>query len=553
MSVARADRPAEGTLAEYDDLPYDCLPFPQTHPARLNTLARLFGLRAPEVETCRVLEVGCANGNNLIPMAAALPAARFVGIDLSARQVADGRALISAAGLTNIELRHGDLASIGPRDGTFDYVVAHGVYSWVPAPVRDKLLSIARSNLAPHGVAYVSYNTLPGWSTNGVLRDMMRFHTRDIEGASERMRAGRALLGVLARAVPDTPYGTLMREEIAFLERQPDEYVAHDHMAECNEPVYFHQFAAHAAKHRLQYLAEAEFSMMGLGGVPPQTIATMRKLAPDIVEFEQLTDILRHRAFRQTLLVHDDASIDRRLGAQSIEPFAIASPVTLAPRGGLHAANAPVVFVAKNGNTFSIGNALTRAALLHLIERWPESVPFRGLYEAARRALPPSLASSGGERAVGADMLAVELLQLYAAGIAELRIWDPGASATVAERPAASALARIQAMRGTELTTLLHQPLTLTPFDRSLVPLLDGNRDTSQLLEVLREAADGNAAIGERGASRADAALTLRSGLQRLAKAGVLLKAKPSRRETLASAAASAFAAFVWSLQFELV
>ena len=113
-------RPAPLTLAAYDELPYDSQPLPQTHPSRLSTLARLFGLAPPAIETCRVLELGCANGNNLIPMAAALPGARFVGVDLSARQIADGRALIADAGLDNIELRHADIQSISARDGEFD-------------------------------------------------------------------------------------------------------------------------------------------------------------------------------------------------------------------------------------------------------------------------------------------------------------------------------------------------------------------------------------------------------------------------------------------------
>jgi SAM-dependent methyltransferase len=417
MSVARADRP-ERSLAAYDALPYDCLPFPQTHPARLATLARLFGLAPPPLQTCRVLEIGCANGNNLIPMAAALPNARFVGVDLSARQIDNGRAMIAAAGLTNVELRHADLTTIDARDGMFDYIVAHGVYSWVPPQIRDTLMSICSARLAPDGVAYVSYNTLPGWSTNGMLREMMKFHARNAGDDADPMPAARSLLDFLAGAIPDTPYGALVREEIAFIAQQPDAYVAHDHMADCNEPVYFHQFAADAARHRLQYLSEAEFSVMGLGGLPQQTIAAMRRIAPDIVAFEQLTDILRHRSFRQTLLVHAEAPIDRRLGAHAIMPFSIASPVTVAPPGTKNPTNTPVVFVARTGKTFGIGNAQTRAALLHLIERWPQSVPFDELYTEAQRSLPRTLGISGVQGGVGRETLGVELLQLYAAGIA---------------------------------------------------------------------------------------------------------------------------------------
>ena len=551
MSVVRSE-PQESSFSEYDELPYDCLPFPQTHPARLAALALLFGLKPPAVETCRVLELGCANGNNLIPMAAALPGARFVGVDLSARQVAEGQALIAAAGLANIELRHADIASIGAQDGTFDYIVAHGVYSWVPPKVRDRVLARCRANLAPNGVAYVSYNTLPGWASNGMIRDMMLYQARDIDEPAARMRAGRGLLDFLAGAIPDTPYGTLAREEIAFIQQQPDEYVAHDHMGECNDPVYFHQFAAHAAQHRLKYLSEAEFSVMGPGRLPPQTLAAMHKLAPDIVAFEQLTDILRHRSFRQTLLVHDSVPIERRLGAHSIAPFEIASPVTVAPRNPAGRPDAPVVFVARNGKQFGIGNALTRAALLHLVERWPESVRFAELFEAARAGLPPAPGVAGMQADGGRAALAVELLHLYAAGIAELRAWDPEPSATISERPMVSSLARLQARRGGEMTTLLHQPLRLDPVERALVPLLDGTRDLATLGAAL--AATGIAAPrhgADRAPVRSEATETLRSALRRLAKAGALMKVRwPERVARVATTVKSAFVLLL-SLEFE--
>ena len=555
MSHARAEQP-ELSLAEYDELPYDCLPFPQTHPSRLAALARLFGIEAPSVETCRVLELGCGNGNNLIPMAAALPGARFTGIDLSAGQIATGRTSIAAAGLTNIELRHADIASVDHRDGTFDYIIAHGVYSWVPPEVRDRVMAIARANLAPNGVAYVSYNTLPGWATTGTLRDMMMFQARDVDDPADRLRAGRELLDFFAQSIPESPYGSLAREEIAFLKQQPDEYVSHDHMGEFNTPVYFHQFAAHAAQHRLQYLCEAELSMMVLGGLAPATVAAMRKLAKGIVPFEQLTDILRHRAFRQTLLVHESAKVDRRIGPHSIAPFAIASSVTVATPHSATPPNAPMVFVARNGNRFGISNALTRAALLHLIERWPESVPFAELSEVARRSLTPasSIGVAGGHEHGGPETLATELLQLCASGIAELRLWNPNLSATVSDRPMVSPLARLQARRGSELTTLLHHSLRLDAFERALVPLLDGNRDMPALAEALE--VNGVTAAwrsANPALNGADVSVALRNSLSRLAKAGALMKDRWSRQASRVATATYAALGCLLALECELV
>ena len=91
--------------SSYEELPYTRNPFHTTHPDCLATVAFLHGLEPPSSTRCRVLELGCASGGNLIPMAAGLPDSTFVGIDLSPRQISQGQELIDAVGLKNIELR----------------------------------------------------------------------------------------------------------------------------------------------------------------------------------------------------------------------------------------------------------------------------------------------------------------------------------------------------------------------------------------------------------------------------------------------------------------
>src|SRR5262249_30408638 len=166
----------ETSECRYDEVPYSSKPFPQTHPDNLATVATLFGMTPPPVERCRVLELGCAAGGNLLPLAAALPGSRFVGIDLSRRQIDDGRPGREALGLRNFRLRHRSILDVGADFGQFDYILCHGVYSWVPAPVQDKILEVCAGHLAPNGVAYVSYNTYPGWHIPGAVRAMMRYH-----------------------------------------------------------------------------------------------------------------------------------------------------------------------------------------------------------------------------------------------------------------------------------------------------------------------------------------------------------------------------------------
>ena len=175
---------------QYDVVPYDSHPFSKTHPENLCTIARLFGLDAPDYHDARILELGCGQGGNLIPLAYNLPHSRCLGIDLSARQIAPGQQVIDALGLTNISLKQMSITDIGPDAGQFDYIVCHGVYSWVPTAVRDKILAVCRDHLVETGVAYISYNCLPGWNMIQSIRDMMLYHVADFKDPAEKAEQG---------------------------------------------------------------------------------------------------------------------------------------------------------------------------------------------------------------------------------------------------------------------------------------------------------------------------------------------------------------------------
>ena len=168
---------ANPTHKDYDEVPYESHPFAQTHPERLFTVGTLFGMRPTPVQKCRVLELGCAAGGNLIPMADYLPGSEFIGVDLSEKQIAEGAALVKQFGQKNLTLKHASITDVTPDYGQFDYIICHGVFSWVPDNVRDKILAIAQRQLTPNGILYVSYNTYPGWHMRGMIRDMMRFHS----------------------------------------------------------------------------------------------------------------------------------------------------------------------------------------------------------------------------------------------------------------------------------------------------------------------------------------------------------------------------------------
>ena len=298
-----------------DEFPYTSHSFPQSHPDRLATVAALLGLKTAPVAHCRVLELGSASGGNLIPMALTLPKSQFIGLDLSARQVEDGRKVIDSLGLTNVELRHMSILDVGPELGQFDYIICHGVYSWVPDTVRDKILAVCSTNLTPEGIAYVSYNTYPGWHMRGMIRDMMKYHAQKFDDAKRKVSQARALINFLAESVPDQegPYGALLKRELKHMREKADYYLLHDHLEEVNDPIYFHQFVQAASQHGLAYVGEAAMETMATNTFPAKVEASLDRVSRDRVQREQYMDFLRNRTFRQTLLCHANRPFKHRV------------------------------------------------------------------------------------------------------------------------------------------------------------------------------------------------------------------------------------------------
>src|ERR1051325_1309888 len=242
----------------YDEIPYGDNVFHYTHPACLGAVGVLYGMRPANAERSRVLELGCASGGNLISMAYDLPDSEFVGIELSQRQIDEGRKTISALGLRNINLRAGSILDVNDDFGRFDYIVCHGVYSWSPAEIREAILRVCKRNLAPNGIAYISYNTYPGWRLRGMIREMMLFHASEFK-PQEQVSQGRALLNFLAQASPghDPAFRDIVRREAERVSKLAESYVLHDYLETENAPVYFHQLAEQASSHGLRYVAEA--------------------------------------------------------------------------------------------------------------------------------------------------------------------------------------------------------------------------------------------------------------------------------------------------------
>ncbi|MCI0455951.1 MAG: class I SAM-dependent methyltransferase [Gemmataceae bacterium] len=470
----------------YDEVPYTSHPFPQTHPDRLATVATLMGLRPVPVERCRVLELGCASGGNLIPMAVTLPESRFVGLDLSVIQIERGRRQAEALGVTNVELLSRNLLDVGPELGQFDYVICHGVYSWVPPAIRDKILSICSQNLAPDGVAYVSYNTYPGWHMRGMIRDMMAYHAQRFRASKRKVSQARALLDFLAESVStkDGPYALLLKQELEVVRSKPDDYLLHEHLEEFNDPVYFYQFVKSATAHGLTYLGEAALGTMSTEPFAPKVREALHRVAQDQIQREQYMDFLRNRMFRQTLLCHASQRFTYAVEGGRVAGLHVASRALPTAQADL-ASDSADEFKLQEGCGITTRDCLLKAALLELAPLWPGSLPFSSLLERARERLRAAGGKVPEDQPSDAGRLGASLVYAYLPGLVELSPRPPQFTLALSERPVACRLARLQAEAGNLVTNRRHERVTLGDSERQLLMRLDGTRDRPALAEAL--------------------------------------------------------------------
>jgi methyltransferase-like protein/2-polyprenyl-3-methyl-5-hydroxy-6-metoxy-1,4-benzoquinol methylase len=512
---------------------YDQIPYPQhsygfTHPDRLATLATLHGMSPTPIENCRVLELGCASGSNLIPMAYALPQSEFVGLDLSQRQIAVGQRFIDAVALTNIRLLPIDIRAVDESFGQFDYIIAHGVHSWVPPDVQEALMRICSRHLSAQGVALVSYNAYPGCHLRQMVRGMAQFHLRDIDDPTEQVEQLHALVRFLGDSLGDDykGYRQIVQSESERLAKLSDAFLFHDVLEPTNLPVYFHQFIEQAARHGLQYLAEALPMAPERSRLAAEAREELERHC-DLVEFEQHLDFLDGTSFRRTLVCRDSVRLNRDLQAAPLERLFVASqarPVSAAPD---LASDRPEEFDARKGPlaaALRCDSPIGKAALVALAEAYPRAVRFDDVTAIAGQRL--------GRSTTACDESEIRKLMVggFEIGAIELHAWQPQMADGASARPEASPIARYEAAQGAEATTLWHERLVLSnPASRHLLAGLDGGHDRQAIVDWLTSAilADQMSQPGARMASksevRAEVAQQIDAAIGDLARAAVLI------------------------------
>ncbi len=451
---------------------------------------------------CRVLELGCGDGGNALSIAQTLPGARVLGVDASPGAIERGAELARAAGLENVELRCATFEQLGEAMGEFDYVVAHGVYSWVPSQARGALLDCVARCLAPEGIAFVSYNAYPGSYLRDMARDMLRYHVQGVSEPQERLERAQELMRTIVEIEQPSPFARVLREQMERMLGYSDALLFHDDLAEVSTPFYFHEFVEHAKARGLQFLSEADLFESQMREVPDSASQLMASLPQDAVVREQYMDFFKNRMFRQTLICHEAAPVDRALDDGAIEGLWISSRARVhegveedgeevraagasghgLPRSTPGADPGQRTYLTPEGFSMTTSEPLVHAAMDALAEAWPRPLSFDALLACAREAAGPE---ASGE--LVAARLREVLLQAYLARIVMLAGCAPPVSGVVGERPTVSPLARAQRAAGVAaLSSLLHANVRLDgELEEGVLGLLDGTRTVGEVAAAL--------------------------------------------------------------------
>jgi hypothetical protein len=320
----------------YSEKRYPALSHPVTDISRLAVTARLGGLQRLSLPAgCRVMEFGCASGHNLLPLAARYPKSEFTGLDFSDTAIRNARRASWEAGLENVLFEVADLEHWRPSHPC-DYLIVHGLFSWVPDAVKSRILDLCSQLLSDSGVACISYNTLPGWS---LKRDVVPL-IRSLAGnplasglGGNVVEVAESLAGMAGNA---TAHAAHLQAACREIVRKGPEVLPFDDLAPVCDPIYFAQFAAWAAERGLRYLGEADLRENLPEGIDPAAFEKLAPLATDPLLLQQTLDLLSGRTHRNSLLCRADAPLEDGTTTAAVLQFATGlgdQPLPASPPG----------------------------------------------------------------------------------------------------------------------------------------------------------------------------------------------------------------------------
>lgn len=452
----------------------------ETHPARLGALARLQGIKAASAAECSVFEIGCGDGGNLIPLAAQYPNSQFVGVDADTALIEKGCKEIKALGLTNLQLECADISSYAFTEKSFDYVICHGVFSWVSEEVQSAIVAKAARALAPDGVFFVSYNTFPGWRQRGVVRDILLTGARRARSDDPQERYTHALsfLNTIAknRVGGEDPFAAYIREANHRIQTSEPSYVLQEFLGRHNTPLLFQDFMRVAHGNSLQFLSESRVVMMSADDLQPALREYVESIQDDIIGREQVLDIFRNRTFRETLLCRAERSLQRGLSVDAFKSLTMVA--NYLPVSGSAGENGSKLFQERTtGREIQTPPGECSDVLAVLASCGPKGCAFADLFDCSRGVL-----------SLSEKELLVAAVTLWRSGFIDL-VTEP---LTGVERPEGrakvGAWTTLQCEGSSKVTSALHDSYPLSPIEKRALALAQGEMTFSALtVQLLQE------------------------------------------------------------------
>ncbi len=288
--------------------------------------------RAHEGEAFAYLELGSGMGLGLCLLATAYPEGRFTGIDFQPDHIVHSRRLAQQLGLSNISFQEADFLSLaadpGPLAAAHQYVVAHGIATWITAPIQQAMLQLASAALQPGGIFYCSYNTFPGWlgaSAFQHLGELTRHHQADASAAKAFQQAAASLSGLLGSEESPSALALAqpaLRRRLAQVPNQNAAYLLQEYANEGWQPLYVAELHQRCAAHKLRFHASATLPENFLDLLPANVRpAVLAETDPALRQ--SLQDLAINQSFRRDLFLRGvaastDSELRQRLASVNL-------------------------------------------------------------------------------------------------------------------------------------------------------------------------------------------------------------------------------------------
>ena len=488
-------------MSNYEEIPYPIYCFPDTALENIAAIAMLFGCSVAGLDNARVLELGCASGGNLIPMAARYSNASFVGVDRSTVQIDLACKEAQTLGLDNVKFITTSILDLKLDDQEFDFIIVHGVYSWVDSETQEEIHKILGKNLSETGIAYCSYNTLPGWNNIKSVRDMMIFHSKSFSDPREKILESRRMLNFVSENVVDdnSAYKKILLDEILSIEDKEDGYLFHEYLEAENTPCYFYEFIEKAKRNGLMYLGDSSLPSMYLENLKDNAASKLYEMN-DTIRQEQYSDFLTNRRFRSTLLVRQGSEINRRLEPSVLDsirfiPRLMAkTPIVENDNGDIEELNLVGVRTQDIGASATLSGKIACACYIQLLSSSP--IPLSGDELIERVINNNSEMTEELIRNVWNEVV----LSLILKGVVTITTGAPHISKIISKKPSVFAPARLRGLTTNLVPNLRHELIKLTDDERLVLQYVNGSSTVNEIVQdVSKHVENGELTLSQNG------------------------------------------------------